>query len=250
MSSVGPFQITLRRQPGYELLLTVRLEVKKRYAGVLTLSRPGWQDDPPSRSREYRDVEASELRGGRFTLVHDGSERREGYSLARVTEQLLGRISADSWTELDPITEFGFRYLQIPEQALAATPAAAAVRTTVPQGASAPASVAPLSQARPSPAASSDRSSSGRGSLLARARHSASRQPMRSASQRGNNGGASVPAPGRRRLGGLDSRVRVGCYCRVRDGEADEGEGTGRRSRHRRGKRNRSLSRLPSAYPA
>lgn len=170
MSSKSLFTISLRRQPGYELLLTIRFESKK-HMGVVSLSRPGWVDSNPSRSKEIRDIEAGELRGGRFTLIHDGSERREGYSLARVTEQLLGRISDNQWTELDPITEFGFRYLQIPEAALAGTPATAAVRTKSPGPPASP--VTPIPHDRPVAAASIRTSRpAGRSSLLERARHS------------------------------------------------------------------------------
>ncbi|MFT6232457.1 MAG: hypothetical protein ACJAZO_002973, partial [Myxococcota bacterium] len=173
MSSKSLFTIMLRRQPGYELLLTIRFESNK-HAGVVSLSRPGWVDSTPSRSKEIRDVDAAELRGGRFTLIHDGSERREGYSLARVTEPLLGRIPDNQWTELDPVTEFGFRYLQIPEGALAGTPATAAVRTKLPAPAATP---MPVDSHIASATAQTSRPA-GRSSLLERARHS---------------GGASLP---------------------------------------------------------
>ncbi len=167
MSSKSLFTISLRRQPGYELLLTIRFESKK-HTGVVSLSRPGWVDSTRSRSRQIQDVEAAELRGGRFTLIHDGSERREGYSLARVTEQLLGRIPDTQWTELDPVTEFGFRYLQIPEAALAGTPATATVRTKTPAPAATP---IPVGERAASGRVQTSRPA-GRSSLLERARHS------------------------------------------------------------------------------
>ena len=167
MSSKSLFTISLRRQPGYELLLTIRFESKK-HTGVVSLSRPGWVDSTPARSKQIQDVEAAELRGGRFTLIHDGSERREGYSLARVTEQLLGRIPDNQWTELDPVTEFGFRYLQIPETALAGTPATATIRTNSP----APAATPIPKDARIPQGQDQTSRPAGRSSLLERARHS------------------------------------------------------------------------------
>lgn len=151
------FEVMVRRQPGYELFLTVRFTTTSAY-GALSLARKDWQESRPGTAFEVEDVRADELRGGRFTLIHPSTDRREGYSLARLTEDLLAKISDTEWTELEPVTEFGFRYLQIPATALGATPPSAAVRTRSPAPTPAPSTP-------PTPSA-------GGGSLLDRARHS------------------------------------------------------------------------------
>jgi hypothetical protein len=130
MTTRQSFEVMVRRQPGYELLLTVRFAVTGAH-GILTLARRGWQDGKPATASEIADVTPGELRGGRFTLVYP-TDKREGYSLARLDETDLARLSDETWTELTPVTEFGFRYLQVPgtlpESAPIATPAGVPAR--------------------------------------------------------------------------------------------------------------------------
>lgn len=184
MSASSPFEVLVRRQPGYELMLTVRFTVQQ-HEGVVSLARTGWRDPRASRVGELTDVAPAELRGGRFTLVHSGSRKREGYSLARLTEDKLARIPDDRWTPLSAVTEMGFRYLTIPGASLAATPAAAAIRAQGPAGAevAAPPGRAVARSTATGPRATAPRATGGTrtGSLLDRARHGGVRSAQQEA---------------------------------------------------------------------
>jgi hypothetical protein len=155
-----PFKVYIRREPDYELRLTVRFEVTDGH-GVLSLQRGEKKESPPSLVLEERDVAAKELRGGRFIHVLAGG-RRQSYALSRLTEETLQRVHEGKWTELEPLTEYGFRYLIVPESALMpGEDPQKAVQVAVPDGISRPPAAArdvtPGARARVGPPRVSDK---------------------------------------------------------------------------------------------
>ncbi|MBW1877222.1 MAG: hypothetical protein JRJ84_02565 [Deltaproteobacteria bacterium] len=132
-----PFKVYIRREPDYELRLTVRFEATDGH-GVLSLQRAEKKESAPSLVLEERDVAARELRGGRFIHILAGG-RRQSYALSRLTVEVLKRVHDDKWTELEPLTEYGFRYLIVPESALMpGEDQSQAARVAVPDGMSRP----------------------------------------------------------------------------------------------------------------
>lgn len=132
-----PFKVFIRREPGYDLHLTVRFEVADGHA-ILSLQKGGQgkQETSPALVHEERDIGAKELRAGRFIHVLSTTGRRQSYALSRLTEETLERVPDDGWTELNALTEYGFRYLVVPESALlpAQSTGAAAAQVAVPGG--------------------------------------------------------------------------------------------------------------------
>ncbi len=113
MSHEEPFKVHLRRESNYETSVTVRFEVVDGM-GILGLRVPGREDPTPSVHREEANIEADDLRAGRFVHVLSGG-RRQSYALSRVTVELVERLSEGNWIVLEAITEYGFRYLVPPE---------------------------------------------------------------------------------------------------------------------------------------
>ena len=157
-SSEGPFRVFVKREPGYELTLTCRFEVLDGM-GVLGIRRPGRADPEASTQYEETELEADALRAGRFIhVLQDG--RRQSYALSRLTAELLNRISTERWCPLEPVTEFGFRYLVLPEEALDDAAGAAAVAAAPAAAVSAPSG--PAARAARGPAARGMSTSGGR----------------------------------------------------------------------------------------
>ncbi len=107
-----PFQVFARRDsngPG----LVIRFECKEGM-GILGIRKLGRKDPTPSAVYEEEDIEPSALRAGRFVHVL-GTGQRQSYALSRISPDVAMRLPADAWTELRPQTEYGFRYLVVPE---------------------------------------------------------------------------------------------------------------------------------------
>jgi len=137
MAKKSPFKVYIRREADYELRLTVRFEVTDGH-GILSLQRAEKKESAPSLVLEERDVAARELRGGRFIHVLAGG-RRQSYALSRLTVETLQRVYEEKWTELEALTEYGFRYLIVPESALMPSEdQEQALRVSVPDGISRP----------------------------------------------------------------------------------------------------------------
>ena len=107
-----PFQVFARRS-GSGSGLVIRFECKEGM-GILGIRKMGRKDPTPSAVYEEEDIEPSALRAGRFVHVL-GTGQRQSYALSRISPEVAGRLPADSWTELKPQTEYGFRYLVVPE---------------------------------------------------------------------------------------------------------------------------------------
>lgn len=114
MSSGAAFVFHIRRESLYEDTLVVRFEVLDGGMGVLGLRKPGRTDPAPSLHSEESGIGVEHLRGGRFVHVVTGGSR-QSYALSRVTAELVQKIEENEWVTLDPITEYGFRYLVPPE---------------------------------------------------------------------------------------------------------------------------------------
>ena len=113
MSKTEPFQVYLRRESNFETTVTVRFELTEGM-GVLGLRVGGRTDPPPSVHSEESNIEADDLRAGRFVHVLSGG-RRQSYALSRVTADVIEHLSEGSWIELEAVTEYGFRYLVPPK---------------------------------------------------------------------------------------------------------------------------------------
>ncbi len=136
-----PFRVFVRRESGYEPVLTMRFEVTDGH-GVLVIQKKGRRSEPnPALVQEERDITPKALRAGRFIHVLAGTGRRQSYALSRMTDDLLARVPEERWTEVEPLTEYGFRYLILDEASLEpeteASPAAVAVPANAQSGASA-----------------------------------------------------------------------------------------------------------------
>ncbi|MEN0061618.1 MAG: hypothetical protein AAGA48_05675 [Myxococcota bacterium] len=110
-----PFQVFARRDsngPG----LVIRFECKEGM-GILGIRKMGRKDPTPSAVYEEEDIEPSALRAGRFVHVL-GTGQRQSYALSRISPDIVAKLPADSWTELKPQTEYGFRYLVVPEDGI------------------------------------------------------------------------------------------------------------------------------------
>ncbi|MEM6930717.1 MAG: hypothetical protein AAF602_27535 [Myxococcota bacterium] len=107
-----PFQVFARRD-GSGAGLVIRFECKEGM-GILGIRKMGRKDPTPSAVYEEEDIEPSALRAGRFVHVL-GTGQRQSYALSRISPEVASRLPADSWTELKPQTEYGFRYLVVPD---------------------------------------------------------------------------------------------------------------------------------------
>lgn len=143
-----PFRVYVRREGGYELSLTVRFEATDGH-GILALQRRKNKETAPALVHEESEVGPTELRGGRFIHVLGSSGRRQSYALSRLAEDVLERLPDDHWIQLEPLTEYGFRYLVAPDaELLPAQGGKAAAQVAVPTAGVAVA--APRSTPRPS----------------------------------------------------------------------------------------------------
>jgi hypothetical protein len=137
-----PFQVFARREGGGSEHLVLKFECKEGM-GVLGIRKVGRTDPAPSVMYEEADIESGSLRAGRFVHVL-GSGQRQSYALSRISPELAARLPSDKWTELRPHTEYGFRYLVLPEEAVEpAKPAAVVVAAPAPPPASGPSPAAP-----------------------------------------------------------------------------------------------------------
>ncbi len=110
-----PFQIFARRDNGGTYLV-IRFECKEGM-GILGIRKVGREDPPPSAVYEEKDIDPGSLRAGRFVHVLNTGQR-QSYALSRLSSEVAGRLPTDAWVELKPQTEYGFRYLVAPEEAL------------------------------------------------------------------------------------------------------------------------------------
>ncbi|MBN2799846.1 MAG: hypothetical protein JXX28_11935 [Deltaproteobacteria bacterium] len=128
-----PFQIWLMREPGAELMVSLRFQVDTGL-GALGLRLPGRVDPSPSTAAEESRVGASVLQASRFIHLPEGSQRRNSYAFSRLAPSVIGDLSFGDWVELEVITEYGFRYLVVPGQGgTAATPSPASVQVAGPR---------------------------------------------------------------------------------------------------------------------
>lgn len=126
MSNSQPFLFHLRRDNPYETTVTVRFEVLDGGMGVLGLRLAGREDPAPTLHAEEANVEAADLRAGRFVHVVTGGTR-QSYALSRITADVIDAIPEDRWVTLDAVTEYGFRYLVAPDDLETAGEGGAAV---------------------------------------------------------------------------------------------------------------------------
>jgi len=152
------FEVYVRREASDERRLVFRFECKEGM-GVLGIRKADRTDPPPSSVYQEGDIDPDSLRAGRFVHVL-ASGQRQSYALSRVNAEVARRLPNDAWVQLEPLTEYGFRYLVVPEDKLvdptqkaAVAVAAAAPTPKVAAAPSAPAAAAPAKSPRPAPVA-------------------------------------------------------------------------------------------------
>lgn len=106
------FKVLIRRLPGYEPLVSLRFEMNEGYGELLVGDR---RRASPAGAGDVGDANGEQVRAGRFVHVLASGRRRQSYALSRLDDARLQRLPDDRWTELVPITEFGIRYLDMPE---------------------------------------------------------------------------------------------------------------------------------------
>jgi len=152
ISGKQPFDVLVRQENSGEVRLVIKFECREGM-GVLGIRKVDRVDPPPSGVYQESDVEPESLRAGRFVHVL-GSGQRQSYALSRLTPEIAARLPTDAWVELKPHSEYGFRYLIVPEDKMmperaapASVTAGAAVGkpapVALPSGASAPQASAP-----------------------------------------------------------------------------------------------------------
>jgi hypothetical protein len=115
------FEVFARRESADDGHLVIRFECKDGM-GVLGIRKIGRTDPAPSTVYQEADIDAESLRAGRFVHVM-GSGQRQSYALSRLSPEIAARLPFDAWVELQPHTEYGFRYLVAPEERLLSAPA-------------------------------------------------------------------------------------------------------------------------------
>jgi hypothetical protein len=125
-----PFRVHIRRQNHADPVVVLRFEVKEGM-GILGLRQLGRDAPPPSVHHEEQEIDPGALRAGRFVHVLP-SGQRQSYALSRLTEDIAGRLPYDAWANLSPVSEFGFRYLVVDEEALIQAPGRATVSASQP----------------------------------------------------------------------------------------------------------------------
>ncbi|MEZ4319634.1 MAG: hypothetical protein R3F61_19115 [Myxococcota bacterium] len=137
-----PFRMWIRREDGYEVLCSVRFEAEHGRA-QLSLRIQGREDPDPVSHYEEDNIPAEAVRQGRFVHVLPGGNRRS-YALSRLTQEMIEQLPGGRWVELEPLTEFGFRYIIFPKDlALADASATAAAKPAAPVAAAAAAPAGP-----------------------------------------------------------------------------------------------------------
>jgi hypothetical protein len=173
-----PFDVFVRQDSSEDLRVVIKFECKEGM-GVLGIRKVGRIDPAPSGVYQEADVEPASLRAGRFVHVMS-SGQRQSYALSRLTEEVAARLPSDAWILLKPHTEYGFRYLVVPEEKLLSTNATASAAVVA-----SAASVAAVVPAPPAAAAASG--SVGKTMKPAPVSLPPNSDPVA--------GGASVPAP-------------------------------------------------------
>lgn len=135
-----PFKVFARRQPGGPGLV-IRFECKDGM-GILGIRMQGRSDPQPSVAYEEEGIDPSSLRVGRFVHVLANGQR-QSYALSRITTSVAGQLPTDAWAELRPQTEYGFRYLVVPDEPLTEASADAAPADPVAAAPAAPPAAAP-----------------------------------------------------------------------------------------------------------
>lgn len=120
------FRVIIRRLPGGLPLVTLRFEMKEGYGELIV---GGDRKASPSAAGEIAEATGEQLRAGRFVHVLASGQRRQSYSLSRIDDNRIQRLSDNKWTELQSFTEFGLRYLDLPDLS-ASRPAVAAVQVS------------------------------------------------------------------------------------------------------------------------
>lgn len=156
------FEVFVRRDSSPDRLV-FRFECKEGM-GVLGIRKADRTDPQPSSVYQESDIDPDHLKVGRFVHVLT-SGQRQSYALSRIDREVGKRLPDSAWVELEPLTEYGFRYLIVPEGklvdpgqrqaaavAVAAAPGAPAAAPAPAPEASAPAAVKGV--ARPAPVAS------------------------------------------------------------------------------------------------
>ena len=124
-SGAQPFDVLVRQENTGEVRLVIKFECREGM-GVLGIRKVDRVDPPPSAVYQEADIEPGSLKAGRFVHVL-GSGQRQSYALSRLSADIAARLPTDAWVELKPHSEYGFRYLVVPDEALQdAAPAAAA----------------------------------------------------------------------------------------------------------------------------
>lgn len=156
------FRILVRRVPGYEPAAAVRFEMREGYGELHIGER---KRASPAAQGEISEAPGEQVRMGRFVHVLSSGKRRQSYSLSRLDDERLQRLSEEKWIELVPITEFGIRYLDLP---VASEDGVAAVQVS--------ANPTPTRGSAPNASAASTTATGASSGLLARARSSSNRQ--------------------------------------------------------------------------
>lgn len=125
-----PFKVLVRPDPTSHDALVLQFEVDEGL-GLLGLRREGRPDPQPTVHYEETDISVDLMRAGRFVHVVAGGQR-QSYALSRITAEIVRRLPSDRWTELRPVTEYGFRYLVVPEEVASRRPPPAAVTVSAP----------------------------------------------------------------------------------------------------------------------
>src|SRR5689334_12025407 len=112
MTEGEPFKLFARRDSIGSSLM-IRFECKEGM-GVLGIRKSGRSDPAPVAAYEEEDIDPASLRAGRFVHVLL-SGQRQSYALSRISAEVAQRVPSDRWVELKPVTEYGFRYLVVPD---------------------------------------------------------------------------------------------------------------------------------------
>ena len=111
MSSSPHFRFWVRKGPGEDPTYSVRFEVRKG-KGLLRVARPGVLVDPPARQSGYEErLTPAQVRASRFLHVWDAGRKRQGYVLSRLTDDVLGALGVERWSELGIESDGGFCWL-------------------------------------------------------------------------------------------------------------------------------------------
>ena len=111
MTGEDPFKFWIRMDQGHQTC-GIRYEMQVGRA-VLSLPVQSREEPTPVSHYEELDIPADLMRAGRFLQVLPSGNRRS-YGLSALTAEAVGRLEANRWFELEPITEQGFRYLILP----------------------------------------------------------------------------------------------------------------------------------------